>query len=78
MTRLQDLAIIKVKNTAAHPDAPAAYISSLTYMYIEQHIGFVLDTISRAEVYDLRMAELLVIDMKHNFSIFEFEVIKLG
>ena len=78
MTRLQDLAIIKVKNTAAHPDAPAAYISGLTYMYVEQHIGFsATDKIGHAEVYDLRMAQLLSIDLEHNFSMFEFEVIKL-
>ncbi|MBQ0153819.1 MAG: hypothetical protein KBS70_03435 [Bacteroidales bacterium] len=79
MTRLQDLAIIKVTNTAAHPDAPGAYISELKYVYVGQHIGFdATDKIGHAEVYDLRMAQLLSIDLEHNFSMFEFEVIKLG
>lgn len=47
-------------------------------MYVEQHIGFsATDKIGHAEVYDLRMAQLLSIDLEHNFSMFEFEVIKL-
>lgn len=79
MTRLQYLAIIKVENAATHPDAPATYISGLTYRYVEQHIGFLAtDRYDRAEIYNLQMARILVLDLKHSFPMFEFEVIKLG
>lgn len=72
------MAIIAVRNKAAHENQPEMYVSRLQYMHVDKKIG-TINTYKKehAAIFPFSIANVLAKDLNNHFDLYEYMVVEI-